>query len=61
MHRFNTGELQDVFLARLQPCRENDERIRSAWLEGSFGRGDADRYSDIDLHLLMSEIDAVGF
>ncbi len=27
--------------------------IRAAWLEGSFGRGNADRYSDLDIHLLL--------
>jgi hypothetical protein len=47
------GELQSAFLTGLQPVVENDGRIRAAWLEGSLGRGDADRYSDIDLHLLI--------
>lgn len=33
----------------------DDERIRSAWLEGSLARGLADDWSDIDLHLAVSE------
>lgn len=32
-----------------------DERLRAAWLEGSFGRGNADRYSDLDIHLLLAD------
>ena len=28
--------------------------IHAVWLEGSFGRGDADRYSDLDIHLLVA-------
>lgn len=40
----------------LEACTElaqSDGRITAAWLGGSFGRGDADVYSDIDLHLLV--------
>lgn len=32
---------------------EADSRIKAAWLEGSFGRGTADRYSDLDFHFLL--------
>lgn len=38
---------------------EADHRIQAAWLEGSFGRGEEDRYSDIDLHVLSSEVEEV--
>lgn len=38
---------------------QGDERVQAAWLAGSFGRGDADVYSDIDLHVLFpSETEA---
>ena len=51
-------QMQHDFLADLQAKLENDARVLAAWLEGSFGRGSADRYSDIDLHLLLREAGA---
>lgn len=33
----------------------SDVRVLGAWLEGSFAKGTADRYSDIDIHLLVAE------
>ena len=33
----------------------SDSHILAAWLEGSFAKGTADRYSDIDIHLLVAE------
>lgn len=49
------------YLAQLEPLLHADARIRAAWLGGSFGRGNADRYADIDLHVLVAsdELDAV--
>lgn len=47
----------------LSGCR-SDERIRSAWLEGSFAVGLEDEWSDIDLHLLVDSsegFDAVSW
>ncbi len=35
--------------------------VRAAWLEGSFGRGKADRYSDLDVHLLLAPESAAEF
>lgn len=49
-------DLQNAFLSDLTPALNDDSRIRAAWLEGSFGRGNADRYSDIDLHLLLDAV-----
>lgn len=46
--------MQQAYLDALKPKLVADQRIRAAWLEGSFGRGNADRYSDIDLHLLLA-------
>jgi hypothetical protein len=46
--------MHDEYLARLTAAIQNDPRILAGWLEGSLGRGNADRYSDIDLHLLLS-------
>jgi hypothetical protein len=46
--------MQDEFLAQLQTRLALDPRIVAAWLAGSYGRGAADRWSDIDLHLLLA-------
>jgi predicted nucleotidyltransferase len=48
-----TGSQQAGFLDQLKSYLKADRRICAAWLEGSLGRGDADRYSDVDLHLLV--------
>ena len=40
---------------------DSDGRILAVWLEGSFARGTADRYSDIDIHLLVTEADKEAF
>ncbi|MEI2776454.1 MAG: nucleotidyltransferase domain-containing protein [Tetrasphaera sp.] len=42
----------------LQAQLAADPQVRAAWLAGSFGRGIADRYSDIDLHLLLRDVAA---
>lgn len=38
-----------------------DHRIKAAWLEGSFGRGNPDRYSDLDFHFLLGANDLPPF
>jgi hypothetical protein len=52
------SQLQNLILA-CTGLVQSDARIGAAWLGGSFGRGEADAYSDIDLHVLVpSESDA---
>lgn len=53
-------ELQTEYLGKMQTALENDRRIQAAWLTGSIGRGNADRYSDIDINLLVdaTQLDA---
>ncbi len=51
-------QMQASFLADLRDRLGGDAQIRAAWLAGSFGRGNADRYSDIDLHLLLADVEA---
>lgn len=51
-------QMQNDFISNLQPQLAADPNVHAAWLTGSFGRGVADRYSDIDLHLLLSDVDA---
>jgi hypothetical protein len=53
--------MQQAFLEALQPRLGADARIRAAWLEGSLGRAQADRYSDIDLHLWIEDAALVEF
>lgn len=47
-------EVHNQFIQRLAMQAEADHRIRAAWLEGSFGKGIADRYADVDAHLLIN-------
>lgn len=47
--------MHDEYLHALAAKFEADDRIKAAWLEGSFGRGNADRYSDLDIHLLLAQ------
>ena len=39
----------------------SDARVLAVWLEGSFAKGTADRYSDIDIHLLVTEENKEAF
>ena len=45
---------QDRFIDALAAKAEADPRIRAAWLAGSFGKRTADRWSDVDAHLLVA-------
>jgi hypothetical protein len=54
-------ELQTEYLHKLQAALETATRIKAAWLSGSFGRGNADRYSDIDLNLWLDAADVDEF
>ena len=47
-------EMQQRFIDDVTHAVETDARVLAAWLEGSYGRGDADRFSDVDLHLLLA-------
>src|SRR5262245_58646627 len=42
------------YIDQFRAKAEADSRVRAAWLEGSFGRGNADRYSDLDFHLMVT-------
>ncbi len=46
-------ELQTTFIDHLTAISEEDPRVRAAWLSGSFGKGIADSFSDVDAHLLL--------
>jgi hypothetical protein len=53
--------MQHAYLRAFTSKVEVDRRIGAAWLEGSFGRGNPDRYSDLDIHLLLTEADLHTF
>lgn len=40
-------------LKRVAPGIWSNEEVRALWIEGSFGQGNADRYSDVDLRLAV--------
>lgn len=50
-----------AFLSALTAVVKQDSRLHAAWLEGSLGRGNADRFSDVDLHVLVPETELTAF
>ncbi|MBX3053285.1 MAG: hypothetical protein KF753_17505 [Caldilineaceae bacterium] len=53
--------MQTQFIEALTAAAETDPRVRAAWLAGSFGKGIADRWSDVDAHLLIDPAHSDGF
>lgn len=49
------GEERDRLLARVTQVLEADERVTAAWLSGSYGRGEVDEWSDLDLHVTVKD------
>jgi hypothetical protein len=52
---------RDVLLARIQARLDGDPRVGAAWLLGSFGRGEADAWSDLDLHVAVVDEHVDGY
>jgi predicted nucleotidyltransferase len=46
---------RDEVLRAISSLLEADERVRAAWLSGSFGRREADEWSDLDLHVAVAD------
>lgn len=57
LDRMDDAEL----IARLDRELRTDPRVLAAWLAGSRGRGDHDRYSDVDVWLVTADADRAGF
>ena len=52
---------QYAFANQLATALSQDSRVRAVWLEGSLGRGQGDRHSDVDLHIALTPDDLAGF
>lgn len=52
---------QAEMIERAVATAAEDERIRAAWLGGSFGSGEQDAFSDVDLHYLVDRASASWF
>ncbi len=46
--------MHEEYLNVLQSKADSDTRVLAAWLEGSLAKGTADKYSDMDIHLLVA-------
>lgn len=49
------GEVRDGVLHRITELLRTDHRVEAAWLAGSFGRGEPDAWSDLDLHIAVAD------
>ena len=49
------SQKRDTLLERLTLALQNDERVKAAWLTGSFGRGEADEWSDLDIQVIVED------
>ena len=52
---------QYAFADQLAAALSQDSRVRAVWLEGSLGRGQGDRHSDIDLYIALNAEDVTEF
>ena len=48
-------ERQQQVIERARTVLADDERILGVYLIGSYGTGDADRFSDVDVHLVVTD------
>ena len=53
--------MHQEYLKAFKAKANSDGRISAVWLEGSLATETADRYSDIDIHLLVAEADKEAF
>jgi len=53
----NTAEEQERLLERIASLIKEDVRVRGLWAVGSLATGKADRYSDLDLYVLVERED----
>jgi len=46
---------RDALFRQVIQVLETDQRVNAAWLSGSYGRREADEWSDLDLHLAVDD------
>jgi len=51
----NMAEKQEALLKKIISLVEEDNRIRGLWAVGSMATGKADKYSDLDLYILIEQ------
>jgi hypothetical protein len=56
-----TDAPQRALIERARTVVAGDDRILAAWLAGSYATGQADAYSDVDLHCMITEDSATWF
>src|SRR5690348_4196799 len=49
------GQNRDALLKRLTEGLQADPRVEAAWLTGSFGKGESDEWSDLDLNVVVTD------
>lgn len=49
------GHERDALLERITARLRADPRVAAVWLSGSFGRDEADEWSDLDLHVAVDD------
>jgi predicted nucleotidyltransferase len=49
------GQNRDALLKRLTAGLQADRRVEAAWLTGSFGKGESDEWSDLDLNVVVTD------
>ncbi|NIK55030.1 aminoglycoside 6-adenylyltransferase [Kribbella shirazensis] len=54
-------ERQQAVITRAQKILPGDERVLAVYLIGSYGAGTADRFSDVDVHLVVTDDSAEWF
>ena len=52
---------QRVIIERATAVLHTDSRVLAAWLAGSYARGNADVYSDVDIHCVVTDDSADWF
>ncbi len=53
--------MQLEFANQITALLQTDARVKAVWLEGSLGRGQGDRHSDIDIHIALVQEDLDDF
>lgn len=49
----------EELLDRITTALDQEPRVRAAWLVGSYGRGTADEFSDLDVWLVADDRDGL--